>query len=247
MLTRDVAKGIHRIEDAYTNWYLVEEGDRLTVVDCGVPASWSSLAITLTALGRRTTDIEAVILTHAHFDHLGFAERARQELGVPVWLHTNDYALAKNPAQYAHPTSRLKYLTKPGALPIFMSLMAARAFWPTPLKEVRRFTDADETLPVPGSPRVLPTPGHTLGHCAFHFPDRDVVLTGDAIVTLGPYTGSPGPQIVEGAATADPERNLATLDAIAETGATMLLTGHGEPWAKGADEAVRLARLQGIS
>ena len=48
MLTRDVAKGIHRIEDAYTNWYLVEEGDRLTVVDCGVPASWSSLVRLLT-------------------------------------------------------------------------------------------------------------------------------------------------------------------------------------------------------
>jgi hypothetical protein len=27
LLTRDVAKGIHRIEDAYTNWYLVEESD----------------------------------------------------------------------------------------------------------------------------------------------------------------------------------------------------------------------------
>ena len=27
LLTRDVAKGIHRIEDVYTNWYLVEESD----------------------------------------------------------------------------------------------------------------------------------------------------------------------------------------------------------------------------
>ena len=247
MLTRDVAKGIHRIEDAYTNWYLVEEGDRLTVVDCGVPGSWSSLATTLTALGRRTTDIDAVILTHGHFDHLGFAERARVELGVPVWLHTNDFPLAKNPSQYAHPTSRLKYLHKPGALPIFTKLLAGRAFWPTPLKEVQRFADDTETLPVPGSPRVLMTPGHTLGHCSFHFPDRDVVLTGDALVMLDPYTGEPGPQIVSGAATADPERNLATLDAIAQTGATMLLTGHGEPWAGGAAEAVRLARRRGPS
>ena len=247
MLTRDVAKGIHRIEDAYTNWYLVEEGDRLTVVDCGVPASWSSLATTLTALGRRTTDIDAVILTHGHFDHLGFAERARAQLGVPVWLHTNDFPLAKNPSQYAHPTSRIKYLTKPGALPISASLLAARAFWPKPLKEVERFSEEIGTLPVPGSPRVIFTPGHTLGHCAFHFPDRDVVLAGDAIVMLDPYTGVAGPQIVSGAATADPERNLETLEALAATGAAMLLTGHGEPWAKGADEAVRLARKQGIS
>lgn len=247
MLTRDVAKGIHRIEDAYTNWYLVEEGERLTVVDCGVPSSWSSLTNALTALGRRTTDIEAVILTHGHFDHLGFAEHARLELGVPVWLHTNDYPLAKNPSQYAHPTSRLKHLGNPAALPMFVSLMAARAFLPKPVNEVKRFDEGLKTLPVPGSPRVVFTPGHTLGHCAFHFPDRDVVLTGDAIVMLDPYSGTPGPQIVSGAATADPERNLETLDAIAETEATMLLTGHGEPWAKGAGEAVRAARQQGGS
>ena len=37
MLTRDVAPGIHRVEDAHTNWYLVEDGDRLTVVDVWGP------------------------------------------------------------------------------------------------------------------------------------------------------------------------------------------------------------------
>jgi len=35
----DVAEGVHRVEDAYTNWYLVEgEGRALTVVDTGLPA-----------------------------------------------------------------------------------------------------------------------------------------------------------------------------------------------------------------
>lgn len=247
MLTRDVAKGIHRIEDAYVNWYLIEEGDRLTIVDCGVPRSWSSLTTALTSLGRRTTDVDAVIITHGHFDHLGFAERARAELAVPVWVHTNDFPLAKNPAQYAHPTSRLKYLAVPGTVPIMTSLLAARAFWPQPLKQVERFDEGIGSLPVPGSPRVIFTPGHTLGHCAFHLPDRDVVFTGDALVMRDPYTGAAGPQIVARAATVDPERALETLDAIADTGASLLLTGHGEPWAGGAAEAVRLARAEGPS
>lgn len=247
MFTRDVAKGIHRIEDAYSNWYLVEGDDRLTVVDCGVPTSWSSLTSALTQLGRGTGDIDAVILTHGHFDHLGFAERARTELGVPVWLHTNDFPLAKNPSRYAHPTSRLKYLAKPEALQIMTSLVASRGFWPKPIQEVERFDEHAETLPVPGTPRVLFTPGHTLGHCAFHFPDRDVVLTGDALVMADPYTRVAGPQIVAKAATVDPKRALETLDAIAQTGASLLLTGHGEPWAGGAAEAVRVARAEGRS
>ena len=40
MFEREVAKGIHRIENVATNWYLVEEDDKLTVVDAGVPRSW---------------------------------------------------------------------------------------------------------------------------------------------------------------------------------------------------------------
>src|SRR4051812_30105162 len=41
--TRDVAPGVHRIEDSFTNWYLVESDDGITVVDAGVPTSWGSL------------------------------------------------------------------------------------------------------------------------------------------------------------------------------------------------------------
>jgi glyoxylase-like metal-dependent hydrolase (beta-lactamase superfamily II) len=109
---------------------------------------------------------------------------------------------------------------------------------------VRRYGD-NGALDVPGSPRVLFTPGHTLGHCALHFPERDAVIAGDAVVTLDPYTGGRGPQIVAGAATADSRRALGVLDAVAVTGATTVLTGHGPVWRQGAAAAVALARERG--
>jgi hypothetical protein len=37
MLTRDVVAGVHRIEDSFTNWYIVEAEDGLTIIDAGVP------------------------------------------------------------------------------------------------------------------------------------------------------------------------------------------------------------------
>jgi glyoxylase-like metal-dependent hydrolase (beta-lactamase superfamily II) len=247
-LTRDVAPGIHRVEDAYTNWYLVEEGERLTVVDAGVPTSWGSLHEALDQLGRSTDDIEAVVLTHAHFDHVGFAERARRELGVSAHLHTNDVALSRHPWRHDHERPRSYYfLTKPKALPIVASLLRNRAYFVQPLKEVQRFDENTDQLPVPGSPRVVFTPGHTQGHVAFHFPNRDAVIAGDAVVMLNPYTGSRGPQIVAKAATADSERNLSSLDALAETGAKTVLTGHGEPWTDGAAAIVAKARATGPS
>jgi glyoxylase-like metal-dependent hydrolase (beta-lactamase superfamily II) len=125
--------GIHRVEDAFTNWYLVEDGDRITVVDAGVPASWESFRAKLAELGRSTDHVDAVVLTHAHFDHVGFAERARRELGVPVYVHKNDVPLTMHPWRYDHERPRsLYFATQVKALPIVASLLKNRAFCPLP-------------------------------------------------------------------------------------------------------------------
>jgi glyoxylase-like metal-dependent hydrolase (beta-lactamase superfamily II) len=243
MLETDVVPGVHRVQDAYTNWYLIEDGGRLTVVDCGVPTSWESFHEALGRTGRTPADVAAVVLTHAHFDHLGFAERARAELDVPVWVHDADVPLTRHPMGYQHERPRRRYVTNAKAMPIMASLIRNRAFWPPPVAEVRTFDGG--TLDVPGSPRVIHSPGHTFGHCAFHLPDRDALIAGDAIVMLDPYTGGTGPQIVAGAATADSRMALASLDALAATEATTVLTGHGPPWRDGIGEAVRRARAVG--
>lgn len=243
---RNVAPGIHRVEDAYTNWYLVERDEALTVIDTGVPTSWQSFLSALRELRRRPDEVDAVVLTHAHFDHVGFAERARTELGVAVHVHENDAPLAKRPLQYTHERARTRYFaTQFDALPIVLSLVRARAFWPAPVRDVERFADGQ----VPGleEARIVPTPGHTLGHVALHFPERDAVIAGDAVVMLDPYTAEHGPRIVARAATADSERALDSLDALAETGAKTVLTGHGEPWNGGAEAAAEHARRTGIS
>jgi glyoxylase-like metal-dependent hydrolase (beta-lactamase superfamily II) len=246
MLELDAAPGIHRIEDANVNWYLIEAEDGMTVVDAGVPRSWDSLHEALGKIGRGVDEIRALVLTHAHFDHIGFAERARTELGVPVYLHQNDVPLARKPRQYTHERARSHYLlTKPRALPYVAGFLAARAFWPPPVAEPRRFEE-NETLPVPGSPRIVFTPGHTLGHCALHFPERDAVICGDALVMLDPYTGRAGPRLVAQAATADSERASASLDALARTSAWTVLSGHGEPWRGGAEDGVARARQAGV-
>jgi glyoxylase-like metal-dependent hydrolase (beta-lactamase superfamily II) len=243
----NVARGIHRIEDSFTNWYLVEEDGRLTVVDTGVPASWTSLVEALRKLGRRPSDVEAVVLTHGHFDHLGFAERVRAELGVPVWVHENDLPLTKQPRQYGHERARTCYFaTRLRAAPMVAAFLRNKAWWPRPVRRVERYGD-EGVLPVPGSPRVVFTPGHTLGHCSLHLPDRDCVIAGDAIVTLDPYTAQSGPRIVARAATADSERALASLDRLVQTGAGTLLPGHGEPWTGGVERAAELARRAGVS
>lgn len=247
MLQPDVAPGIHRVADPYVNWYLVEEGDRLLVVDAGLPTSWRSLHEALRQLGRTPDDLSGLVLTHAHFDHIGIAERLRQRYEIPVWVHENDVPLTRHPLQYARERSVVGYVARhKGARPIFATFARNRAFFPKSIDEVRRYR-SDDVLSVPGRPRVCFSPGHTLGHCALHFPDRDAIVSGDAVVTLNPYTGATGPQLVARAATADSERALASLDALAETEAGVVLPGHGDPWTSGIAAAVEQARAVGVT
>jgi glyoxylase-like metal-dependent hydrolase (beta-lactamase superfamily II) len=247
MLHQNAVEGIHMVDDAYVNWFLVEEGGRLTVVDTGHPSSWKSLHRVLAELGRTAGDIEALVLTHAHFDHMGFAKRAHEELGLPVWAHEDETPVVRHPWRYDHERSRVPYFVRhPGFVRIFAAMGAAGALWVRGLDEVETYTAGDR-LDVPGRPEVVFTPGHTHGHCSLAFQERGAVIAGDAIVTLNPYMAREGPQIVAGAATADSARALASLDALAATRAQTLLCGHGPPWTQGVALAVERARAAGAS
>ncbi len=45
--------------------------------------------------------VRAILLTHAHFDHIGAVQPLREALNVPVWLHPHDLALYRAGAQSA--------------------------------------------------------------------------------------------------------------------------------------------------
>lgn len=246
MLTTEVADRVHRLEHAYVNCYVVVDDDgRVLLVDAGLPGTWPIMGFALRELGHRPEDVVGLVLTHAHFDHVGFALRLQDRLDVPVWAHEADHWLAAHPYRYAHENLRAAYpFRHPASLRILAAMARAGALKVRGVRGLRPLVD-EEQLELPGRPRVVFTPGHTFGHVALHLPQRDVVLSGDALVTLDPYTGLEGPQIIAGAATADSELNLRSLDRLAATGAKTVLPGHGEPWTSGVAAAVAEARAIG--
>jgi glyoxylase-like metal-dependent hydrolase (beta-lactamase superfamily II) len=238
---------VHRLAHAGVSCYLIEEGRAITVVDAALPATWPYLRRALTVLSRGPSDVAALVLTHAHFDHLGFARRMQDEWGVPVYAHPDERTIAAHPYRYAHENPRALYpIRHPGGVPILTAMAAAGAFAVPGIDDLVDLAPGD-VLDVPGRPRVVFTPGHTFGHSALLLEESSTLLCGDALVTLDPYTGFTGPRIVAGAATADSDQALASLQAIADTEADLLLPGHGDPWRTGAAAAATLARAAGRS
>lgn len=242
-----VNEGIFRLTRGVTNFYLIEEAGKYTLVDAGTPGDWAFFARSLAALGAKLDDLDAVLLTHAHSDHTGFAERARAESGARVWIDQADEAAARTgkPAGKNDGTIT-SYLLRPAFYRTAVSLLRRGATRIIPVTEVSAFADG-ERIDVPGSPRAVHAPGHTPGSAAILVESRRTLFTGDVMATENPLTGRPGPQIMPSGLNQDTPQALASLDALLGTDADLLLPGHGDPWEQGAAEAVRRAKAAGPS
>lgn len=240
-----VAPGVHRLGNALVNCYLIEDGNRMTLVDGGLPGFRPQLVEYLRSRGASLADIDAVILTHAHSDHVGMAELVRADAAATVYVHERDETMARTGKAHKRESGMLPYLRHPALYRLFwVSGRLGGARTPN-VEELTTFTDGD--LDVPGRPRIVPTPGHSPGHVAFHFPELGVLIGGDALCTYNPLTGRRGPQLMPKAFAFDIGQAQESLAALERIDAGVLLLGHGEPWTDGPAEAVARAREFGVT
>ncbi len=225
-----IAPGVHHFDTFPFNWYVVEEAGRLTLVDAGFPDHYDVLIAGLRSIGRELRDVEAVVLTHIHADHVGFAERLRRELRVPVYVHEDDLAASRDVSKV--PLSGfLINMWRPFVLRrVLGGAVGAGAPRTESIVGAVPYRDGD-VLSVPGRPRAIHVPGHTAGECMLYLEDRQVLLSGDAVITLDLLTGSHVPPRVPyrrlNANDLQARRSLARLG---DLGGFTLLPGHGRPW-----------------
>ena len=72
----EVAEGVHRLTNGVANFYLIQDSGKLVLVDAGAPKDWALFTQAALGWGKAVGDLDAVLLTHSHTDHTGFAEQA---------------------------------------------------------------------------------------------------------------------------------------------------------------------------
>ncbi|MEV7787568.1 MBL fold metallo-hydrolase [Streptomyces sp. NPDC088106] len=239
---RQVADGTYLVHGPNTNWVILTEGDAVTLIDTGYPGDREGLLGSLAAVGSSAEAVTAVLITHAHNDHLGSAEYLSAGYGTPVYTHTAEVPHARR--DFLHQAgvgAVLRNGWRPGVLP-----WAANALRRGGTADVA--VTAPEPFPgpgpldLPGRPVPVHTPGHTAGHCAFHLPDAGAVVSGDALVSGHPTSRVEGPQMLTDMFHHERATAVASLDVLAELDGDLLLPGHGPLHRGPVGDAARLAR-----
>ena len=116
---RQISDGIHLVHGSNTNWVVLADGDEVTLIDTGYLGDRQQLLASLAAVGSSPEAVTAVLITHAHNDHLGSAEFLRSSYGTPVYLHEAEVPHARREfLQQVSVGQVVRNSWRPGVLPL---------------------------------------------------------------------------------------------------------------------------------
>ena len=173
-----VAPGVWRIKDVFVNMYLIHNPsqNKWVLVDAGLKTSAGKIRKVAEHLFWPDSKPAAIILTHAHFDHVGSLRKLAREWDVPIYAHSLERPYLTGVSSYPPPDP-----TVGGGLMSLLSFLYPKG----PIDVSDRLLPLPEDGTVPDLPewRYYHTPGHAPGHISL-FRRRDrLLLAGDAFVT----------------------------------------------------------------
>jgi glyoxylase-like metal-dependent hydrolase (beta-lactamase superfamily II) len=224
---RQLAEGVYSLghkKGGHVRAFLIDGGGgELILVDTLLEDDGRLIFDALRRLGRNASDVKRILLTHGHRSHLGGVAALKRATRATVYAHPfeADIVTADRRAQPVP----LKLLAHPKLLPYQL------AFKLNLSKHVP--CDVDEALDdgdAIGPLVVLHIPGHSPGHMGFHWPERGLLITGDAVATWPDFYPGWPPFTLNERQHEESLRRMAALEP------RIAAVGHGDAITDGANE-----------
>jgi len=194
--------------------YLWRDDDSVTLIDTGEAGSEPVIADALQQIGLAPADLDRLVLTHFHDDHVGSAAAVGSWGAVQVVAHALDAPVIRGEV--------------PGPPPAFtdfergLHARVAAGLPPAPPVRVDREVRDGDVLDFGGGAHVVSTPGHTDGSIALHLPEQGVLITGDIAAE---FEGG----VILGVFNLDRAEAAASFRRVADLDADVACFGHGNP------------------
>jgi glyoxylase-like metal-dependent hydrolase (beta-lactamase superfamily II) len=180
--------------------YLIE-GSPLTLIDTGVKTedSFAALTAAFDQLGHGLDEVERIILTHYHEDHLGQAQVIRDAgADLEVWAHADEAEIIEgwSPEAHANADETADLFAEYGVPEEYCERFRARLHEHARATPISGATRVDRTLGHGDTIAfkdfelgVIHSPGHTAGHILLHEKASATLVTGDHIMGCAvPFT-----------------------------------------------------------
>jgi glyoxylase-like metal-dependent hydrolase (beta-lactamase superfamily II) len=168
-------------------------GRRTAIIDTGVADSPDAyIAPALEAVGLSLDNVDYILNTHGHGDHIGGNHRVKERSHAQVMIHAADAPFITDPSYAVDGPISFVQIAKSAGLPNAAQIeSAARAGLGAPAKVDRVLHDGD-TIDLGNNIvlRVVHTPGHSAGSVCFYWQHGKVLFSGDSIQIRGARQGT---------------------------------------------------------
>ena len=220
---------IYALPLGYVNAYMLAEENGLTLIDSGLRSSERRLWKAIARIDRQPSDVNHVLVTHHHADHVGSLAAVKKASGAQAYVHPLDAPVVagEKPRPAANRASIIGRL-------FGRMILRLPQNNPEPVPADHEISDGDE-LPMGGGVRVIHTPGHTAGHVSF-FVERHggILFVGDAAANMLGRIGKPLLIFTE-----DMDETKASMRKLAELEFDTACFGHGRVLKGRANAAFR--------
>jgi len=227
---KQVAPGVYMLEGLRSsNVYALALPQGIALIDSGLSGAVHQIVTQLKKGGYALSDLQAIVLTHAHGDHTGSAAELARRSGAQVFAHREE-------VPYIEGTKSLPATSVLQRAMIWMQnrVLGGRAFC-----QVERALEDGEVIEDLGGLQVIHTPGHTPGSICLYQPEGKVLFCGDLLFNGHPLTGRGEFQFSISQFCVDAAQARESVRRLLKVPIEVLCLGHGKPILEGAGKRIR--------